>query len=98
MASGFRAGLRTDIECLEYRMPKSHDIGSSVLIIIKPVFIEKDVINFSTSPKKKSRWRLNLLFQGAISVILRRFLTRETVVLTLMKAIFFQMSLLRYFL
>lgn len=23
MASGFRAGLRTDIECLEYRMPKA---------------------------------------------------------------------------
>lgn len=63
------------------------------------MFIEKDEINFSTSPKKKVKMAIKSFISGGeISVILRRFLTRETVVLTLMKAIFFQMSLLRYFL
>ena len=63
------------------------------------MFIEKDEVNFSTSPKKRVKMAIQSFISGGeISVILRRFLTRETVLLTLMKAIFFQMSLLRYFL
>lgn len=63
------------------------------------MFIEKDVINFSTSPKKKVKMAIKSFISGGnFGNSQEIFLTHETVVLTLMKAIFFQMILLRYFL